>query len=102
MRLTGLANDAVNVSASWPLDKIGAPTLIVAVADDLFCTLPTARSMAARIRGARLVTFDGGSHLLVGHHKEIRAEVAKFSSIAQSGRMNTSPGNHSPMRLVLG
>ena len=78
MQLTGLANDAVNVSASWPLDNIAASTLIVAVADDLFHTLPTARSIAARIQGARLVTFHGGSHLLVGHHEEIRAEVANF------------------------
>ncbi len=77
-RLTGLANDAVNVSASWPLDKIVAPTLIVATGDDLFRTLPTARFMATQIPGAKLVTFETGSHMLVGHHEEIRAEVADF------------------------
>ncbi len=78
IRLTGLANDAVNVSEPWPLEKIGAPTLIVAAADDLFRTLPTARSIAARIAGAKLVIFGTGGHLLVGHHEEIRAEVADF------------------------
>ncbi len=84
MRLTGLANDAANASASWPLDKITAPTLIIATSDDPFRTLPTARSMAARIRGAKLVTLDGGSHLLVGHHEEIRVEVADFLALLKT------------------
>lgn len=78
MRLTGLANDAVNVSASWPLANITTPTLIVAMGDDLFRSLPTARVTAAQIPGAKLVTFETGSHLLVGHHAEIRAEIADF------------------------
>ncbi len=77
-RLTGLANDAVNMSNAWPVDKIGVPTLIIAMADDLFRSLPTARAIAARIEGAKLVTFDSGSHFLIGHHDEIRTEVADF------------------------
>lgn len=77
-RTIGLANDAVNVSESWPVEKIAVPTLIIAVADDLFRVLPTARAMAARIPNAKLVAYETGSHLLVGHHEEIRAEVADF------------------------
>ena len=85
-RLKGLANDAVNVSESWPVEEIATPTLIAAVADDLFRTLPTARVTAARIPGAKLVAFETGSHLLVGHHEEIRAEVADFLA-----RLDTAP-----------
>ncbi|MHB8883600.1 MAG: alpha/beta fold hydrolase [Methylovirgula sp.] len=77
-RLKGLANDAVNVSEAWQVEEIAAPTLIIAAADDLFCTLPTARAMAERIPRARLVAFETGSHLLVSHHEQIRADVADF------------------------
>lgn len=77
-RLAGLANDAVNVAEDWPIETITVPCFIVAAADDWFKPLPHARAMAARIRNAKLLVFDTGSHLFVGCHEKIRSDLADF------------------------
>ncbi|MCL4767878.1 MAG: alpha/beta hydrolase [Hyphomicrobiaceae bacterium] len=61
-----------------PLEKITAPTLVVTARDDLFNTLPAAELAAGAIPDARLVVFDTGGHLLVGHEQEVRAIVGEF------------------------
>ena len=66
-----------------PLERIGAPTLILSARDDLFNTLPAARYAAGRIAGARLVVFDTGGHLMVGRKEEVRAAIGDF--LAKAG-----------------
>jgi pimeloyl-ACP methyl ester carboxylesterase len=61
-----------------PLQRIAAPTLIVSALDDGFNTAPAARYAAERIPGAKLVLFDTGGHLLVGHGPEVRTMVRAF------------------------
>ncbi|WOJ90944.1 alpha/beta hydrolase [Methylocapsa polymorpha] len=78
LRLAGVSNDLASLIAPWPLDKIAAPTFIVAAADDLFNTLPAARYAAAGIFRATLLGLDSGGHLFVGRHDEIRAKLAAF------------------------
>lgn len=77
-RLEGVRNDLAAQIKPWPLEKISAPTLVVAAADDLFNTLPAARYTALQLPRGKLVSLDSGGHLLVGRHDEIRAEVAAF------------------------
>jgi pimeloyl-ACP methyl ester carboxylesterase len=79
-RQNGLRNDAA-IAVSLPrfeLEKITAPTLAISTRDDLYGTLEGARHSAEHIDGARLMTFDDGGHLWVGHHDEVIAGIQRF------------------------
>jgi 2-hydroxy-6-oxonona-2,4-dienedioate hydrolase len=78
LRYRGINVDSMPDLHELPLERISAPTLIVSARDDLFNTRPAAEFAAGRIRGARLVIYDTGGHLLVGRGEQIRAEVRAF------------------------
>jgi 2-hydroxy-6-oxonona-2,4-dienedioate hydrolase len=65
-----------------PLDALRLPTLVVAARDDGFGAFDGARETAARIAGARFVSFERGGHLLVGHDDEVRAEIVALMAAA--------------------
>lgn len=81
-RFPGINLDSAPNLHELPLSEIRAPTLIVSTRDDLFNTLPAAEFAARRILNARLIVFDTGGHLLVGHAEEVRAEVRSFLASA--------------------
>jgi 2-hydroxy-6-oxonona-2,4-dienedioate hydrolase len=59
-------------------ETIAAPTLILSCEDDLFGTAETARLLADRIRGARLVVYPEGGHIWLGHDADLTREIARF------------------------
>ena len=67
----------------YPLEKIAVPTLLISAADDLYRTLPVARHAASIIPDARLLEFEMGGHLLLGHQDDVQREVSTF--IADAG-----------------
>ena len=79
-RRLGLLNDAAVLSSlgRYELERVGAPTLAISVADDLFGTYDGARYSAEHIPHARFVGYPTGGHLWVGHHQEVMAEMAAF------------------------
>ena len=79
-RLAGVANEgaAVDPAATYKLEAIRAPTLAIHTRDDSLNPFVIAEEMAQRIPGARLVAFDQGGHLLLGHHAELRVEIHRF------------------------
>ena len=83
LRFSGINIDSIPDLRELPLEEITAPTLIVSARDDLFNTLPAAEFAARRIPGAKLVVYDKGGHLLVGHDKDVRDEVRKFLADAR-------------------
>ncbi len=85
-RRKGLLNDAA-VTASlrrYELERVRAPTLVIGVADDLFGTYDAARYTAEHIPGARLVSYESGGHLWVGHQTDVIAEIAAFLEVPAS------------------
>jgi pimeloyl-ACP methyl ester carboxylesterase len=78
LRFPGINIDSITNLHELPLEQIAAPTLIISARDDGFDTLPPAEFAASRIPGARLVVYDTGGHLLVGHEKSARATVHGF------------------------
>jgi pimeloyl-ACP methyl ester carboxylesterase len=78
LRFAGINIDSAPGLHELPLERIAAPTLIISARDDLFNTAPAAEYAAGRIPGARLIVFDKGGHLLVGHEFEVRAAVHAF------------------------
>jgi len=79
-RRLGLLNDAAVTSTlrRAPLEQVQAPTLVIALDDDLFGTMPGARYTAEHVRGARLVTFPRGGHVWVGHDAEVRQHLREL------------------------
>jgi pimeloyl-ACP methyl ester carboxylesterase len=83
MRFPGINIDSVTELRELPLEKIKVPTLIISARDDLFNTAPAAEFAASRIPGAKLIVYETGGHLLLGHDGEVRDEVRRF--LAQAG-----------------
>jgi 2-hydroxy-6-oxonona-2,4-dienedioate hydrolase len=86
-RRHGMAYDAQSQSGAlplFPLDSIVQPALLVSAADDLYETLRVARHAARVIPHARLIEFESGGHLLLGHGHEMWPQVAAFMRAAAS------------------
>lgn len=77
-RFAGINIDSQPDLAPRPLSTLAVPTLLITARDDLFNTRPSAEYAASQIPGAKLVVFDHGGHLLVGHGDEVRKAIAEF------------------------
>jgi 2-hydroxy-6-oxonona-2,4-dienedioate hydrolase len=79
-RRLGLLNDSAVLAAvpRYDLEHIEMPALLISVRDDLFGTYEIARYTAAQLPNARLVGYDHGGHLWVGHHDDVMSEIAAF------------------------
>lgn len=86
-RFAGINIDSQPDLAPRALDALKVPTLLITARDDLFNTYPSAAYAASQIPGARLVVFDQGGHLLVGHGDEVRAAIADFLAGVDPGRV---------------
>lgn len=79
-RRLGLLNDSAITSTlpRYELERITAPMLLVSAKDDLYGTYDAAQYTAQQVAGARLLGYESGGHLLVGHHEQARAEIVAF------------------------
>lgn len=79
-RRKGLANEGAAIDPAFPIapGAIRVPVLIVHARDDRLTPVATADFTAAGLRGAELLIFDTGGHLLLGHHDELRQRIASF------------------------
>lgn len=85
LRRHGMAYDAESQNGTlplFPLDSVVQPTLLVSAADDLYQTLRVARHAARVIPDARLLAFENGGHLLLGHGHEMWPQIAAFMHAA--------------------
>jgi len=85
-RFAGINIDSQPVLTAPALEQLSTPTLLVTARDDLFNTYPAARYAADRIAGARLVVFDEGGHLLVGHSEQVQSEIRQFLEVVGLGQ----------------
>lgn len=76
----GLRNDGYWAGAPTltAFEGITTPTLILSCEDDLFGTAGTARLLADRIPGARLVVYPDGGHIWLGHDADLRRDIREF------------------------
>ena len=82
-RLVGVGNEgaAVDPGATYDLEAISAPTLVVHTRDDSLNPFAIAEEIARRIRGARLLAFAQGGHLLLSHHAELRRQITRYPQL---------------------
>jgi 2-hydroxy-6-oxonona-2,4-dienedioate hydrolase len=80
LRREGLANEGAAIDPAAPVNatNIAAPMLIVHARDDRLTPFSTARFTAGQAPGAKMLAFDTGGHLLVGHHATVRQEASEF------------------------
>lgn len=90
-RYEGIKNDAINHQNRHrlALEDIISPTIIVDAKD--VTTYPGSKYTAEHIPNAKLVAFESGGHLLVGHGNEARAAVRQF--IQEHERIEISGGS---------
>ncbi len=86
-RTRGMMNDGRMAGAATDIDlgAIRAPTLVISAEDDRFGTAETARTIAARMPGARLVVYPTGGHIWLGHDADVTREIASFVSGTGAG-----------------
>ncbi|MFC7704543.1 alpha/beta fold hydrolase [Plastorhodobacter daqingensis] len=79
-RRAGLANEGAAIDPAHPIDPgaIRVPVLIVHALDDRLAPVATAQFTAQGIPGALTLLFPTGGHLLLGHHEEVRQQIAAF------------------------
>ena len=94
LRRHGMAYDAQSQNGTlplFPLEKISQPTLLVSATDDLYRTLRVARHASQVIPNARLLEFENGGHLLLGHGNEMWPRVAAFIREATGQGLMSAP-----------
>ena len=87
-RSQGMLNDArvAGHAARVDFSQLRLPTLVISAEDDRFGTAATARDITAAIPHSRLVVFQDGGHVWVGHDAELWQPVARFLDSAADGR----------------
>lgn len=78
-RSAGMWNDSVTNGSvpRYDVERITAPTLLIAAQDDLYKTHVYARYSAEHIPAATLVSYPTGGHILIGH-PEAFEEIVRF------------------------
>ncbi|RVT81657.1 alpha/beta hydrolase [Rhodobacteraceae bacterium CCMM004] len=79
-RVDGIRNEgaAIAPDASYPLQNITAPTLIVHARDDRINPFAIGDDLSRKIAKAEILEIPRGGHLLLGHHADIRSHVRAF------------------------
>jgi pimeloyl-ACP methyl ester carboxylesterase len=79
-RRLGLVNEAAIIPTlpRYELERIEAPTLLIAAQDDLYGMFEPMRYSAEHIPNARFIGFPTGGHMLVGHQDRVIAEIVGF------------------------
>ena len=88
-RLAGIVNEEINhlKLERYPLDNISAPTLVIDAKD--VSTFPGSKYTAENIPNAKLIAFETGGHMLIGHGEDTRAAIKEF--LKQHLLMETAP-----------
>jgi 2-hydroxy-6-oxonona-2,4-dienedioate hydrolase len=76
-RASGLLSDSAvgKFLLPAPLEKVRAPTLIIAARDDGYGTYASAQYTASKIAGAKFIGFETGGHTWVGHDDEVMTAI---------------------------
>jgi 2-hydroxy-6-oxonona-2,4-dienedioate hydrolase len=86
IRAEGLRNETRVIPRLQPYDlaAVRAPTLLISARDDGYGTYANAEYTAQQIKNAKLVGFEQGGHVFVGHDDEITRAVVQH--VAESSQ----------------
>jgi 2-hydroxy-6-oxonona-2,4-dienedioate hydrolase len=88
-RQAGIVKEGINHQKleRYPLENIHAPTLVIDAQD--VSTFPGSKYTAENIPNAKLVSFETGGHMLIGHGEDTRAAIKDF--LKQHQQIETAP-----------
>lgn len=83
-RIDGLRNEAAAVAseATYDLEAVRAPVLVVHAEDDRLNPVAVGETIAHRVPGASFKRLPSGGHLLLGHHGALRRDIPVFLNSA--------------------
>lgn len=86
LRSRGMLNDAQLAGHPARVDfrTLQVPLLIISAKDDRFGTAATAKAIARQVPSARLVLFESGGHVFLGHDNDAARQIADFVRKHQS------------------
>ncbi|NVM01026.1 MAG: alpha/beta hydrolase [Candidatus Helarchaeota archaeon] len=88
-RTAGFINDMYisnpDINNEYPFSDIKIPTLIIHAIDNPAPPYEGAKKISKEMPNAKLVSFDTGGHLLIGHEKKIRKEIHNFIEELEKG-----------------
>ena len=89
-RQAGIINEGINHQKleRYPLENIRAPTLVIDAQD--VSTFPGSKYTAENIPNAKLVSFETGGHMLIGHGEDTRAAIKEFLKQHQQRETTTA------------
>lgn len=67
-----------SINNELQLDGINSPVFIINSIDDPATLIEGARTLAIRIKTSKLLTFNTGGHLILGHEREIKQKISEF------------------------
>ena len=67
-----------DINNEYPFSDVKIRTLIIHSVDDPGPPYEGAKKISKEMSNAKLVSFDTGGHLIIGHEKEIRKEIRNF------------------------
>lgn len=81
-RTKGVINDMYlsnpDINHNYAFEQIKVPVLIISAKDDPLCLYEGAFTLKEAIPNAKLVSYETGGHLILGHEKEIQKEISEF------------------------
>ncbi|WP_371397399.1 alpha/beta fold hydrolase [Fretibacter rubidus] len=79
-RAKGVGNEvvAVDPNATYNLEAIRAPVLVIHARDDRLNLFEVSEDIASRVENSQLLPLDTGGHLLLGHHEELSTKIDGF------------------------
>ena len=88
-RQAGIVNEGINHQKleRYPLENIHAPTLVIDAKD--VSTFPGSKYTAENIPNAKLVAFETGGHMLIGHGEDTKTAIKDF--LKQHQQIETTP-----------
>ena len=80
LRYEGVKNEGILFWSpeSYPLNQITAPALVFHAKDDGLVNISHSRYTAENIPNAKLIEFDSGGHLMIGHTDELAKFIKAF------------------------
>jgi pimeloyl-ACP methyl ester carboxylesterase len=73
-----VSNPSINTKLYF--DRISSPVLIINSIDDPATLIEGAKKLSDLIKTSKLLTFETGGHLILGHWEEIRQNISQFIS----------------------
>lgn len=87
-RLAGMLNDLDQAETlpNYPFEQIAVPLLVIHGTDDPFVPFTTAKSLAARVRGAKILSLENGGHLsFLIQQERTRTAMLEFFNAYSTG-----------------